>query len=90
MSRVLEVMWKGGCNNGAVKRHGALAEYGSHAFEHRARVWLDDAGTPRGAWWDDTYAGAEYWARFVTAGIPAALWELAQTEGREIEEKRAA
>lgn len=105
MTRVLEVTWEGGCNNGAVKRSHALAEPGSAAFAHRARVWLDEDGAARGAWWDDgrplglhSPPGPEptegRWVRFPTRGIPAALWALAQERGTEVEieerRKRAA
>jgi hypothetical protein len=102
VTRVLEVTWLGGCNNGAVKRgpNMPLAEPGSHAFAHQARVWIE-GGKPCGAWWDDGRPAGDCsppdmpprpgkWVRFRTPGIPTALWELAQSRGVEIEVSRAA
>lgn len=103
MSRVLEVTWKGGCGIRESDVKGRiLGAPGAHAFSHRARVWLDEDGTALGAWWNDgRLAGDEsrpdeppregHWERFVRGSwIPAALWQLAQTEGTEVEAKKQA
>lgn len=89
MMRILEVRWRGGCCNRESDMKGRiLAPPSAHAFEHRARVWLED-GAPCGAWIDDREPDPR-WRRFVTSSIPRALWALAQTEGVEVEAKRAA